>query len=234
MSRVVRAAGKFMAYTSLAGAAGFGGFFIFARKSHFVPFAVASDPIFTSAHFKKFNPHQNAATIEDLCVRRVPLDQIKPELLKEEGKLVEQFCAGAWSGFGYALQRRLLERTHRSPETEGQLWDTGALAESAYPIGTLITDHFEVIARTPSTISLRFGDSPRNNGLRAFDGIFELSAVVKQSEGVAEFGLKSISFQGEGKSDGSRIPPLIVMAAVKLHEWYTKLLMESALKKVMK
>jgi hypothetical protein len=100
MSRAVRAAGKFVAYTSLAGAVGLGGFLITTRKSRFVPFAVASDPIFTSAHFKKFNPSQNAPGLEDLCVRRVPLDQIKPALLADEGKLVEQFCAGIWSGFG--------------------------------------------------------------------------------------------------------------------------------------
>jgi hypothetical protein len=103
MSKAVKLAGKFVAYTSVAGAVGFGGFLLLTRKSHFVPFTFTSDPIFTSSHFKKFNPNQNVPGLSDLCVRRVPLSQIKPELLNEEGKLVEGFCAGVWSGFGASV-----------------------------------------------------------------------------------------------------------------------------------
>jgi hypothetical protein len=58
-----------------------------------------SDPIFQSAFFKTFNPNRNP-TLHDVCVRRIPLDKIKPELLENKGKLVEAFCAGVWGGMG--------------------------------------------------------------------------------------------------------------------------------------
>jgi hypothetical protein len=58
-----------------------------------------SDPIFQSPFFKKFNPEQNP-TLHDLCVRRVPLEKIKPELLENKAKLTEAFCAGVWGGMG--------------------------------------------------------------------------------------------------------------------------------------
>ncbi|KAF7373344.1 14-alpha sterol demethylase Cyp51B protein [Mycena sanguinolenta] len=229
MSRAVKLASKFVLYTSAAGAVGFGGFLFVTRKSRFVPFEFTSDPIFSSGHFKKFNPNGNAPALHDLCVRKVPLSQIKPELLKEEGKLAEAFCAGVWSGFGYNIQRRYLERKYRRQETENQLWDTRALAESTYDVGTQITDHFEVFERTPTSISVRCGDSPLNSGVRASDGVFEMSAVVKEGEGVAEFGLKSVFFSGEGKSEGT-MPAHIQYA----HRLYTKLWMESALRRVLK
>ncbi|KAJ6614667.1 hypothetical protein B0H10DRAFT_2165042 [Mycena sp. CBHHK59/15] len=217
MSKAVRLAAKFLAFSLVGGAAGVGTFVYITRKSRFVPFALAADAIFTSAHFKKFNPNQNVPGLHDLCVRRVPLDKIKPELLKEEGKLVENFCAGVWSGFGYSIQRRYLERKYRSPETAGQLWDKPELAASMYPLGTQITDHFEVISHTPTTIAVRCGDSPRNGGVRASDGVFEMSVEVKEAEGVAD-------------EPGKGIPPMIAMA----HRWYTKLWMESALRNVLK
>ncbi|KAJ7778539.1 hypothetical protein B0H16DRAFT_1672122 [Mycena metata] len=229
MAKAVKLASKFLAYTSAAGAVGFGSFLFLTRKSRFVPFTFTTDPIFSSSHFKRFNPNQNAPGLTDLCVRRVPLSQIKPELLTEDGKLVEGFCAGVWSGIGYEIQRKYLERKYRGPETAAQLWEKPELAASTYPVGTQITDHFEVIEHTPTSISVRCGDSPRKSGVRASDGVFEMSAVIKESEGVAEFGLKSVFFQGEGRSEGS-IPAHIAFA----HRLYTKLWMESALRKVLK
>ncbi|KAJ6526597.1 hypothetical protein DFH09DRAFT_995720 [Mycena vulgaris] len=225
MAKAVKLAGKFLAYTSVAGGVGFGTFLFLTRKTRFVPFTLTTDPIFTSSHFNKFNPNQNVPVLHDLCVRRVPLTQIKPELLEKDGKLVEAFCAGVWSGFGYEIQRRYLERKYRSQETANQLWDIAELATSTYPVGTQITDHFEVISHTPSSIAVRAGDSPRNSGVRASDGVFEMTAVVNAEEGVAEFGLKCVFFQGEGKSTGS-MPSHIAFA----HRLYTKLWMESALK----
>lgn len=64
-----------------------------------------SDPIFQSPFFKKFNPEQNP-TLHDLCVRRIPLDKIKPELLENKAKLTEAFCAGVWGGMGKLNQPR--------------------------------------------------------------------------------------------------------------------------------
>ncbi|KAJ7682886.1 hypothetical protein B0H17DRAFT_1138115 [Mycena rosella] len=224
---MAKVAGKFLAFTSVAGVAGFGSFLFLTRKSRFVPVTLINDSVLTSSHFKKFNPNQNTPILHDLCIRRVPFKEIKPELLTQDGKLAEAFCAGVWSGFGYEIQRRYLARKYRSQETAAQLWDPAELAASTYPVGTQITDHFEVISRTPSSIAVRSGDSPRNSGVRASDGVFEMTAVVNEAEGVAEFGLKSVFFQGEGKGDGSSIPSHIAFA----HRLYTKLWMESALRK---
>lgn len=57
------------------------------------------DYLFHSTLFARYNPN-NAPVTQDLAVRRVPLSQIKPELLEKEGKLTEAFCAGVWSGLG--------------------------------------------------------------------------------------------------------------------------------------
>lgn len=59
----------------------------------------ASDRIFQSSFFKKYNPEGNP-TLHDKCVRRIPLDKIEPSLLEKKGKLVEAFCAGVWGGMG--------------------------------------------------------------------------------------------------------------------------------------
>lgn len=89
---------KAIKITSVGAAATLGTFFLLTRKSTFVPFTT-SDPIFNSTSYLKFNPNRNPTT-HDLCVRKVPLSEIKPELLEKEGKLVEAFCAGVWSGSG--------------------------------------------------------------------------------------------------------------------------------------
>lgn len=41
-----------------------------------------------------------------------------------------------------------------------------------------ITDHFEILSKTPSSILIRCGDSPLNSGLRDTDGLFELGVKV--------------------------------------------------------
>lgn len=166
--------------------------------------------------------------MSDLCVKRVPLTQIKPEYLEKEGKLVEKFCAGVWSGLGFAYQRRYLEKKYRGPETATQLWDTQDLKESSYPIGTQITDHFEVLAKTSESIIVRCGDTPRIKDVRPGEGLFEMSAVIKTEEGVAEFQLKSVFYQGLGKAAGPPMPAWMEF----LHREYTKLWMETAVRNV--
>lgn len=85
--------------TVLLGTAGsLGGFAIWTRNSKFVPFP-ADDAIFSSAAYIRNNPNKNPQT-KDICVRKVPLSSIKPQLLEKEGKLVEAFCAGVWGGIG--------------------------------------------------------------------------------------------------------------------------------------
>jgi len=220
---VFKSLSKVAAYGTIAGA---GGWALYTRKSNFVPLST-SDYIYNTTFYARNNPERNPATA-DLCVRRVPLSEIKPEYLEKEGKLVERFCAGVWGGLGYAYQRQYLEKKYRDADTESQVWDTKALLESDYPVGTQITDHFEVLTKTPESIIVRCGDSPRKMEVRPSDGLFEMRAEILKDEGVAEFQLKSVFYQGLGKATGKPMPFHIEF----LHRQYTKLWMETAISNV--
>jgi hypothetical protein len=89
---------KILNTTIVIGSASTGAFYYVTRNSQFVPFP-ANDPILSSVAYKKYNPNKNPA-LQDLCIRRIPLSKIKPELLHEDGKLVEAFCAGVFGGLG--------------------------------------------------------------------------------------------------------------------------------------
>ncbi|KAF8544267.1 hypothetical protein BDD12DRAFT_62282 [Trichophaea hybrida] len=158
----------------------------------------------TSKHYVKLNPNNNPIT-HDLCIRRVPLSKIKPQLCENPDALTRAFCAGVWSGNGYRIQRHLPQRKYHGPFTAHQLWTPEELGGSQYDVGTQITDHFEVLEKTPETICVRAGDSPLKKDVRPSDGPFEMSARVKGD--VVEFGLKSVFFQGLGKAEGKQMPP---------------------------
>lgn len=57
------------------------------------------DPLWSSKVYSRFNRHQNPST-QDVCIKRVPLDKIRPELLQKEGDLAVEFCRGVWGGWG--------------------------------------------------------------------------------------------------------------------------------------
>ena len=85
--------------TTALGGVGTGlGWAFWTRNSKFIPIS-SSDPLFSSPAYLKNNPNRNPAT-QDLCVRKVPLSKIKPQLLEKEGRLTEAFCAGVWGGLG--------------------------------------------------------------------------------------------------------------------------------------
>jgi hypothetical protein len=129
---------------------------------------------------------------------------------------------------GYAYQRRYLFKKYHGPLTEHQLWEKFDMHTSTYPLGTQITDHFEVVEHTPTSIVVRCGDSPLKNDVRDSDGLFEMSAVIKKDEGVAEFRLKSIFYKGLGTTDTTPMPGYMEF----LHRQYTKLWMETAIQNV--
>ncbi|KAK1230164.1 hypothetical protein PQX77_006758 [Marasmius sp. AFHP31] len=208
---------------ALGGATGFGTFLFLTRKNEFVPMGPSNSPLFHSRHVKSWNPNDNATTHDD-CMRKVPLDQIRPELLQKEGELVRAFVAGVWSGAGYVPQRTYLHKKYYGEKTKEQLWTPEELKQSPYELGTQITDHFEVIERSPNSIIVRCGDSPFNND-REMDGIFELASEVKREEGIAEFHLRTIMWQVKGKTDK---PPMDSVAQW-LHQQYDKLWMETGL-----
>ncbi|PYI00531.1 hypothetical protein BO78DRAFT_355480 [Aspergillus sclerotiicarbonarius CBS 121057] len=215
--------GRVTKITTIGAGATVGLFFAAVRHNEFVPMPT-TDPLFQNPLYQKLNPSNNPPSY-DLCVRRVPLKDIKPALLEKPGRLTEAFCAGVWSGFGYAYQRRYLSKKYEGPETSSHLWTRADLRTATYDVGTLITDHFEVVEKTPERIVVRCGDSPRKSDVRESDGLFEMSTEVKPEQGVAEFRLKSLFFQGKGKAEGEPMPSHVLW----LHKQYTKLWLETAL-----
>lgn len=128
------------------------------------------------------------------------------------------------------MQRRYLERKYRGAATETHLWEREAIQTSRFPVGTLVTDHFEVVARTPETVTLRCGDSPRTKDVRPSDGLFELCARVDEERGEVEVRLKSVLFQGLGKADGAPMP----LWMKSLHVVYTMWMAESGVRSLKK
>ncbi|QIW96902.1 hypothetical protein AMS68_002420 [Peltaster fructicola] len=189
----------------------------------------SNDYIYNHTQYARLNPNNSPAT-HDVCLRKVPLRDIKPELLEKEGKLVEAFCAGVWSGVGYAYQRRYLEKKYRGPETASQLWERKELQQSTYNIGTQITDHFEVVSKSSESIIVRCGDSPRVKDTRDSDGLFEMTVSIDRKKHVAEFGLKSVFFNS--LSGYKSVDPPMPWHIQWLHQWYDKILMESAIRNV--
>jgi hypothetical protein len=114
-----------------------------------------------------------------------------------------------------------------------------------------------VLAKTPTSVLIRCGDSPLKNpdSPRQSDGLFEMCATVNPNEGYAEFRLKSIFFSGDqswtgerkqieetgGSGSGSEAATAVetwdnrgpMQGTVwYAHKLYTKLWMESALSRV--
>ncbi|CAM1501463.1 Fc.00g034470.m01.CDS01 [Cosmosporella sp. VM-42] len=204
--------------------------YLAARNPVISPLASA-DPIWTSKIYKRFNPNSNPAT-QDICIKRIPLSKIRPELLKNEGDLALEFCRGVWSGLGFTIQRQYLDYKYRGPETAHQLWSQEQLSQSSYERGTCITDHFEVVEKTPNAITVRCGDSPRNQELRASDGLFIISATIDEKRGEVELGLKSCLFSSKGKVSGFKgpMPPWME----ELHQWYARIWAETGSRRLLK
>lgn len=74
------------------------GYYLWTRKNRIVD-VPPSDYLFNHTLYARYNPNKAPVT-QDLCLRKVPLSKIRPELLEKEGKLVEAFCAGIWGGPG--------------------------------------------------------------------------------------------------------------------------------------
>jgi hypothetical protein len=92
---IFRAAVAFTGWASLGTAIAFT---VYTRKSKIYDLD-STDYLLGTTILARFNPYNNPV-MKDVCVRKVPVDQIRPELLEKEGKLVEAFCAGVWSGWG--------------------------------------------------------------------------------------------------------------------------------------
>ncbi|KAK0611460.1 hypothetical protein B0T14DRAFT_500553 [Immersiella caudata] len=184
-----------------------------------------TDPVWKSKSYARYNIHRNAA-MHDVAFKRIPLDKVKPELLEKEGSLVLEFCRGMWGGLGYRPQRDYLSRKYEGPATASQLWTTEQLNKSTYEPGTQLSDHFEIVEKTPTEIIVRCGDSPRNTGPRDSDGLLILSAEVDKEHNEVVVGLKSVFFNSSRKIEGIQGPAPFWLEIA--HRWYSRLLTESA------
>ncbi|KAL0256659.1 hypothetical protein SLS55_009055 [Diplodia seriata] len=220
---------KSLLTTTAAGAAAVGaGWKLYTRETHFVPFSPSSPSWATWAPLlKQRNPSDNPPVCVDHAVRRVPLSELKTE---DVDALTRDFCAGVWSGLGFAYQRRFLEKKYRALDgRQEHLWDREELAKSDYKLGTKIADHFEVVERAPGKVAVRCGDSPLNAGPRPSDGIFSME--VNKDDKFATFHMKSFFFNStpEGKVKGN-LPWWFELA----HREYAKLWMETSVRKLLK
>lgn len=131
---------------------------------------------------------------------------------------------------GFALQRSLHTLFDRRGASGGQIWSPTELLESDYRVGTDIAGNFEVLDRSDGYILIRGGDRTSYRSLRPLDGLIELTACIDREKNVAEFGFKSLFFQGSGVT--SKLPmskPLVWM-----HEQYAKALLASGVQYVLK
>ncbi|KAL2867707.1 uncharacterized protein BJX67DRAFT_76780 [Aspergillus lucknowensis] len=216
---------KVSAGASLAAA---GGWQFWFRHCYFEPFGPETDPLFHSHWLSSFNPG-NHPSLNDSCVRKVPLSRLPPELVDDAdnggSRLLERFCAGVWGGYGYAIQRNILTYLWRSTSTqESSLWDKQQLLDNSYEEGTVITDHFVVLSKSPRAIVLRGGGSPgtlNRPGPREIDSISEITVDIHREQGVAEFRLKNIFFNGVERKE-----KLFPAPVEWLHLQYCRLLVE--------
>lgn len=130
-------------------AIGYAGFSFWTRQTKFVPYD-ASHPDLQTDLAKKHNPGSNPPVCIDHAVRTVPFSKLKNT---DQQQLTTDFCRGVWSGLGYTYQRRYLDKKYRAlPGREDHLWDRQELERSEYPVGTKITDHFEVLEHSPEKV----------------------------------------------------------------------------------
>lgn len=135
-------------------------------------------------------------------------------------------AAPSFLEIGYRFQRAYLARKYHGPATAAQLWTVDQLSRSTYEPGTQLTDHFEVVEKTPSEIVVRCGDSPRNSSPRDSDGLFAISATIDRERNEAVLGLKSCFFNSSRRIEGIQgpVPGWIEM----LHRLYSRIWLETA------
>jgi hypothetical protein len=133
----------------------------YTRNTKFIPYDVSSPDLQTATH-KSHNPANNPPVCIDHAIKSIPYAKLPEKyrraandekVLVDKAQLATDFCRSIWGGVAYRVQRRYLERKYRAlPGREDHLWDVKQLEKSEYPVGTKITDHFEVVEHTPEKV----------------------------------------------------------------------------------
>ena len=90
---------KLKVFTGIATGVGAGALGYLGASTTVISPLPHDDPLWRSSSHAKYNLHQNPST-QDICIKRIPLSKIKPELLQNEGDLALEFCRGVWGGLG--------------------------------------------------------------------------------------------------------------------------------------
>jgi hypothetical protein len=137
---------------------GYSVFSFYTRNTTFVPYDISSQDLLTPVA-TKHNPLKNKPVCIDHAIKTLPLQKFRERYGLKEGadvpveRLTTDFCRGIWSGIGFRVQRRYLERKYRTLEgREDHLWDVKQLEKSEYPVGEKIVDHFEVVEHSPNKV----------------------------------------------------------------------------------
>lgn len=137
----------------------------YTRNTKFIPYDVSHKDLQSATH-KSHNPGNNPPACIDHAIKQIPYAKL-PEKYRiaakddtfqvDKAQLATDFCRGIWGGVGYRVQRKYLERKYRAlPGREDHLWTVKDLEKSDYPVGTIITDHFEVLEHTPEKVRFAF------------------------------------------------------------------------------
>jgi hypothetical protein len=137
---------------------GYSVFSFYTRNTTFVPYDTEHPDLLTET-FTKHNPLRNKPGCIDHAIKTLPLQPFRERYGLKEGekvpveRLTTDFCRGIWSGIGFRVQRRMMERKYRAlPGREGDLWDVKQMEKSEYPVGEKIVDHFEVVAHDANKV----------------------------------------------------------------------------------
>lgn len=138
---------------------GYGVMSFYTRSTKFVPYDTNS-PDHSTPVFRAHNPSSNPPGCIDHAIKEVPYAKLPAKYRVkdsvDQAQLATDFCRGVWGGVAYRVQRRYLERKYRAlPGREGHLWDVKDLEKSSYEVGTVITDHFEVLEHTKDKVCSR-------------------------------------------------------------------------------
>ncbi|KAH7303946.1 hypothetical protein B0I35DRAFT_465467 [Stachybotrys elegans] len=182
------------------------------------------EAIWQSSSLSRLNSFQNPV-LEDVCVKRVPLSRVRPELRYDEAALALQFCRGVWSGWAFAPQRVLFTRLFRTSENSHLVFSKNSIAVSDFELNSEFIDQFQVIERSSNVITVREGGSPRDPNLREVDGLITTAARIDLEKQEVELSLSTRLWKGKDKvTDGSLPVPYLV---VVLHWLYAKALVQS-------
>ncbi|CCG82650.1 Putative uncharacterized protein [Taphrina deformans PYCC 5710] len=236
MSRIIARSLKIVGGTiAVASSVTVGSYLLTTRKTNIIVFPPTDIEVDS---FSRLNPNGNP-TLHDLATRRLPLNKL-PQDIQDHVRngsgqeLTRRFCAGVWAGSVFSTQRDYLAQKYRHlPGREDQLWTTHSMLESEYEVGTKVVDHFEVVESECDHITMRCGDSPLNQAVRAADGLFTMSVVYLPESEEVEFRLRCIFWDGISERldrlDSHATGPMPEWMVI-LHEIYTKLLMESSVR----